>query len=372
MFDIIFQVLAYAKLLITFSLFTYIYKYFYDSCSEKKVIKSKDNKPKKVIKTRIGLSFLYLVLLILLYFSLSWYIIFTLLMAIFTAIIMLAHKFEPSTLDLIKKYDSNPIIKKIWGFYSIIMNIVFKIMGPFHKVLDNKINKNKEIIKNGVFERVAKMNFNGLNMGFLGNLSTFSDFTTNNSNGTKHNSNKKMMVNDFNNLGDYFKDLKNQSGEKNKLTDKTQEPTSELNKYIKKDSKTNSSKFNSNNTNNEKSNAKIMVTESIDVFNNNNKRDFSTISDVEEPLDTILLNNKKMLNVKPLTIQNNVKDNIVKEDGDNIEDFLNKMKIIEEKVNKNNIIAVDDELSSFVNKNELFNSNNGYNVTSDDENSPYI
>ena len=132
MFDIIIQVLAYAKLLIAFSLFTYIYKYFYDSCSEKKVIKSKDNKPKKVIKTRIGLSFIYLVLLILLYFSLSWYIIFTLLMAIFIIIITLSHKFEPDRLDLIKKYDSSPIIKNIWYIYSIIMNVVFKIMGPCH------------------------------------------------------------------------------------------------------------------------------------------------------------------------------------------------------------------------------------------------
>ena len=40
MLDIIFQILGYTKTLFIFSFFTYIYKYFYDSCNEKKIIKS--------------------------------------------------------------------------------------------------------------------------------------------------------------------------------------------------------------------------------------------------------------------------------------------------------------------------------------------
>jgi hypothetical protein len=364
MFNIILQVLAYAKILITFSLFTYIYKYFYDNCNEKKVIKSKDEKPKKVIKTRIGLSLMYLILLILLYFSITWYIFLTLLLATFTIVITLTHKFEPSTLDILKKYDSHPITKKIWYFYSLIMNIIFKIMGPCHRVLENKINKNKEIIKNGLIGQVSKMNFNGLNMGFLGSLSTFTDDTKNTTNTTntksKINSNKKVMVNDFNKIESFFKEKNDKSI---KLNSNTQEQTSELNKYILENSQTKTLKSDVN-TNN-KHNAKIMFDDSINDFNNASINDkFAVISDIEEPLDTILLNKQKSGNNK--TSNNKTINNNEAEIQDtNIEDFLTKMKTIEKKVNKTTIITTDDDLSSFISKTDIFLQDNDNNSNSD-------
>jgi hypothetical protein len=375
MFDIILQVLAYSKLLITFSLFTYIYKYFYDSCSEKKVIKSKNEKPKKVIKTRIGLALTYFFLLTSLYFSLTWYIFLTLLLAIFTVIITLSHKFEPSTLDLLKKYDSHPITKKIWYFYSLIMNIIFKIMGPCHRVLENKINKNKEKIKNGLMSQASKMNFNGLNMGFLGSLSTFSDNTgnsvidVNSNNKKKINSNKKDMVDEFNKLEHFFK---NKNDKIIKLNSKSQDQTSELNKYILEDYKTKSIKL----KNYEKQNAKIIINDSINDFNNigvNNN--FAAISDIEEPLDIILLNKQKTINKKEQdnnsnnnsNNNNNINNNNSNSNSNgNIEDFYNKMKTIEKKVNKNTVIIADDDLSSFINKTEMFNQENNYDIDSDD------
>ena len=372
MFNIILQVLAYAKILITFSLFTYIYKYFYDNCNEKKVIKSKDEKPKKVIKTRIGLSLMYLVLLILLYFSLTWYIFLTLLLAIFTIVITLTHKFEPSTLDILKKYDSHPITKKIWYFYSLIMNIIFKIMGPCHRVLEIKINKNKEIIKNSLIGQVSKMNFNGLNMGFLGSLSTFTDDTKNTTKATntksKINSNKKVMVNDFNKIESFFKEKNDKSI---KLNSKTQEQTSELNKYILEDSETKAPK--SAVDNNNKQNAKIMFDDSINDFNSMTNNKFAVISDIEEPLDTILLNKQKSANNKTTnnkTINNKPINNNEAEIPDtNIEDFLTKMKTIEKKVNKTTIITTDDDLSSFISKTDIFLQDNDNNSNSEDNSS---
>lgn len=362
MFSIILQILAYAKILITFSLFTYIYKYFYDNCNEKKIIKSKDEKPKKVIKTRIGLSLLYLVLLILLYFSMTWYIFFTLLLATFTTVITLTHKFEPSTLDILKKYDSHPITKKIWYFYSLIINIIFKIMAPCHRILENKINKNKEIIKNGLIGQVTKMNFNGLNMGFLGSLSTFTDDTKYNNKTSdakgKINSNKKSMINDFNKIESFFKD---NNDKYTKLNSNTKEQTSELNKYILEDTQKKNLKYNANF--NDKENAKIMFDDTINVFNNdtiNNK--FAVISDIEEPLDIILLNKQKSVNNKNTNYKNEpeIHDTI-------IEDFLTKMKTIEKKVNKNTIITTDDDdLSSFINKTDIFIQDNDNGSKSDD------
>jgi hypothetical protein len=374
MFNIILQVLAYAKILITFSLFTYIYKYFYDNCNEKKIIKSKDEKPKKVIKTRIGLSLMYLVLLILLYFSLTWYIFLTLLLATFTIVITLTHKFEPSSLDILKKYDSHPITKKIWYFYSLVMNIIFKIMGPCHRVLENKINKNKEIIKSGLIGQVSKMNFGGLNMGFLGSLSTFTDETKNSSKTTnvksKMNSNKKTMVNDFNKIESFFKEKNDKSV---KLNSKNQEQTSELNKYILEDSQTKTSKSNTN-TNN-RQNAKIMfedsINDSINDFNNNTTNNkFAVVSDIEEPLDTILLNKQKSANNKTTIDKPTNYKNELEILDTNIEDFLTKMKTIEKKVNRSNIITIDDDLSSFINKTEIFFQDNDNNSKSDDNSSP--
>ena len=352
MFDIILQVLTYAKILITFSLFTYIYKYFYNSCSEKKVIKTKDEKPKKVIKTRIGLSLIYLILIFFIYFSITWYIFLTLLIVIFTIIVILTHKFEPSTLNILKKYDSNPIIKKIWYFVSLIINIIFKIMGPCHRVLEKKINKNKEIIKNRLLNQVSKLNFNGLNLGFLGNLSTFSD----NTGKTKINLNKKDII-DFNKIEHFFKNDKKKNNKNIKSNSKTPEVTSELNKYIIEDSKTKSIKL----KNNEKQNAKIIIDDNINNFNNANiNNNFSVVSDIEEPLDIILLNKKKLVNNKPTNHINESE----KQDA-NMEEFLNKIKTIEKIVNKSTIITSDDDLSSFINKTEMFIQDNNSSSSED-------
>ena len=141
MLDIVFKILGYTKTLFIFSFFTYIYKYFYDSCNEKKIIKSKKEKPKKVVKSRIVLSFLYLIILTFLYFSLNWYIILTLFLTLLISGILFLHKFDPKTIDILKQYDSLPILKKVWFVYSKIMTIIFNLFSPCHRIIDNKINK---------------------------------------------------------------------------------------------------------------------------------------------------------------------------------------------------------------------------------------
>ena len=204
MFGFIFQILTFFKLFLTFSIFSFIYKYLYTSCSEKKVIKSKDERPKKVIKTRIGLSFVYLALLTTLYFSLTWYVLFTLVLMISTLIILLTHKFDSSTLDIFKKYDSYPIVKKFWYFYSFIVNIIFKLMGPIHTFLENIINKNKQLIYDIFFDRLAKKDFNPLdsffNTGIMENL-----FLSNNTNDTNEINLTKNITDNFERMTDSFK-----------------------------------------------------------------------------------------------------------------------------------------------------------------------
>jgi len=211
MFDILFQILTFFKTFITFCVLSYIYKNLYTSCSEKKIIRTKDDKPKKVIKTKIGLSFVYLFLLTILYFSLTWYVMSVLILLASTCLILLTHKFEPSALDILKKYDSHPIVKKIWYVYSLVVNLVFKIMGPFHSFLENRINKNKQLIYEKFFERLTKKDFNPfdslLNGGIMKSLSLFDnldnaqltennvgDFSKMNNFFTKQTENEKLIV----------------------------------------------------------------------------------------------------------------------------------------------------------------------------------
>lgn len=208
MFSLIFQILNFFKLLINFSIFSYVYKYFYESCSEKKIIKSKDNKSKKVIKTKIGLSFLYLVLLTILYFLLTWYVILTLTLLILTFGVLLAHKFEPSVLDIFKKYDSTPILKKIWYFYSSVVNLVLKIMSPIHAFFENKFCKCKQFTKNMFFEQLTKKDFNPFNSlfdsGIINNFSLFNNVQKNNKIETN-----KNAIDDFKKMNDLLNNLNN-------------------------------------------------------------------------------------------------------------------------------------------------------------------
>ena len=85
MLDFVFEIFWYFRVFTGFCLFTYIYKYFFEICNEKKTIKEKNNKEKKVIKSRITISLLYLTLTIILYFTLTLRI----LIAIITILIML-------------------------------------------------------------------------------------------------------------------------------------------------------------------------------------------------------------------------------------------------------------------------------------------
>lgn len=163
MIDIIITFLSYAKLLITFSFFTYVYKYFYDSCSEKKIIKSKNGNLKKVVKIRTSLSIIYLFLFSLFFYLLNFYVIITLVFAILLLGIILVHKFEPSVLNILKKYDTSPVLIKCWSIFSLIFNTIFKILGPLHRLIDIKIKKLKDIVKNKVLAHYTNIDFSLFN-----------------------------------------------------------------------------------------------------------------------------------------------------------------------------------------------------------------
>ena len=206
MIDIIITFLSYAKLLMTFSLFTYIYKYFYDSCHEKKIIKSKSGEPKKIVKIRTGLTIFYLILLSLFFYSLNWYVLITFVFTILLLGTAIIHKLDPSVLYIFKKYDSSPIFIKLWFIFSLIFNTIFKFLSPCHQLIDNKIKKIKTIIQNKVFgptNDIKSLNFDLLNnmsnMSNISNMSNMSNMTT-----MSNMSNMSTIHNEFNVLQSFF------------------------------------------------------------------------------------------------------------------------------------------------------------------------
>ena len=139
-----------------FTLTSYVYKNLYVNCHEKTTIKTDDDTTKKVVKIRTGLSLIYLGLLSILYFLLTWYVLITLLIFVSLMGIFVAHKLEPSILDVLKKYDTHPLMKRFWQYYSVIVNIMLKIMSPLHKIIENQIIKKKDKVYDYFFGSITK------------------------------------------------------------------------------------------------------------------------------------------------------------------------------------------------------------------------
>ena len=286
MINIILTFLVYAKTLIAFTLFTYIYKYFYNSCIEKKVIKLKNEKPKKVIKTRIGLSFVYLVLLSIFYFSLNFYVLFTAILALGLASVTLMHKFDPSLINILKKYDSTPIAKKIWYLYSLIVNLIFKVFSPCHRIIENKINKNKDVIKNNLFGQFANMTFGGSDISLFSNLKT----------------NKKSAQNEINELKTFFK--------------------SQSEQIIKSNSESLVNQYNNTENKSNVSDAEEILKSSLPINTNNeftdNNGDFN--KEIQNLKDKLLLSPNNDIMTHDNTCNDNISNN-----GENEESYIYKM-----------------------------------------------
>lgn len=167
MIDLIINLFSYSKLFVSLCFFTYIYRYLYDVCNEKKIIKVKNEKPKKVIKIRNTMSFVYFILVGLLYLVLDWFSIFAILLIIQIVILVVVQKIDKHFTVLIKKYDSSAFIQKSWFVFSIIMNIIFKIFSPCHRAIDRKMNKKKEIIKNTIMDHLVLGNIGNFDLSAM-------------------------------------------------------------------------------------------------------------------------------------------------------------------------------------------------------------
>jgi hypothetical protein len=244
-------------------------------------------------------------------------VLFALAVTLILSSLLLMHKFEPSMIDILKKYDSLPIVKKVWYFFSLIMNVILTCFGPCHRVIDNKINKNKDMVKKKLFGQFANFNIGNKNSGILDIFNELSIFSNNSSPQT-----------DFNNLDVFFKNQnkKNTDSPLRSIPDKyiIQSPNSEY-----KDKNT---ELTPNNT-------------------------VNTLSDIEEPLDNILLKHSK-------NEQNETSE--ILDDKTDITNFFNKMQVIKDKVNNADIVVNSIEQDVFNRDNDSLSDNNTSNAEESD------
>jgi len=195
MFELIIYLFSYTKLLFSLCLFTYLYKFFYDICNEKKLIKVKNEKPKKVIKIRNTMSFIYFFMIGLLYIVLDWFSIFSIFLILGITFLTLMQKFDKNFTNGTKKFDNIPIVQKTWNVFSVIITFVFKIFSPCHRIMDRKINKNKEFLKNTLMN------------GFFNNMTNFDISNVINSVDIPNNQLTDIHKENFNQIDEFLKNI---------------------------------------------------------------------------------------------------------------------------------------------------------------------
>ena len=318
MLELFYWFYEYLKIFINLCFITYIYKYFFDKCNEKKVITGINKKSKKVIKSKIGLSFIYFCLTILFYYTATFKVLFTLLSVIIMSLLILGQKFNPSSLKLFEKYDSNKFIKKIWNCFYYLINLLFKLLKPFHDIIDNNLNNKSKAFN----KSLSNINIGGLNLGLLSGMA--SQFA-----GSENNSNSRNCNNKINYLS------------------KTDTQQSDLDKYVLTDTNTNTNKDKSIKNNisssNIKSNAKIIL-----EYKNDNINKKNIISDKHNKN----LNIEKKDTIEMLEMFKKM-NNIFSNDFNNINSKIDKNQNISSLIQQNNFFIDDiddiDDIDNVVN-----------------------
>lgn len=165
MFDYLIIFYNYFKLFLGISLFSYIYKICFDSCNQKVNIKTKHNKTKQTIKSKIGLSLLYLFLIILLYYTLTLRVILTLLCTSALGIVYALDKFDPESLEIFCVYDKNKAIRYGWKIIYSGISVLFIGLTPVHNYISEHLNKTYSDIKNKTTQKFKE----GLMGGIINN-----------------------------------------------------------------------------------------------------------------------------------------------------------------------------------------------------------
>jgi hypothetical protein len=198
-------------------LFFYIYKFIFDKCNERILIKDKDSSKKKyVIKSKIILSLIYFTILLSIYLLLSLRVIITFILIVSLISLLTVDKLSKESLDFINVYDKNKSLRIVWKVFYTVINIIFMGLYPIHKEFGKQINKNYSKYKDNLSTTILNENSSvDINFGNFFNL--FNNF-------------------DISQTSNYFKIKENNKINLEKVTDNDQKNNIKVmkNKKIKK------------------------------------------------------------------------------------------------------------------------------------------
>lgn len=249
--------LEYIKILYTFGLITCLYSPFYKKCNQKVKIKTKSGKIKDVIKTKICLSLLYLFLIVIFYYNLTWKVLLTIGSFLFISGLYLLDNFYPSSICVLNKFDSNIILRYLWKFFSTIITLSLLFYRPIIDGLENYFNNKIKTIKS-LFNNVLLNNSND-----MGLINIYDQIANNIDDKSKEKSNKKSN---------------NKSSKKsNKKTE-----NSEFSDYVIKSSKNNNLELVTNTECNKLSKSKL------DIIYENNSKDSILVDKTQDKNNNVL------------------------------------------------------------------------------------
>lgn len=172
MFNSLYTYYGYSKLFMSSILFFYIYKFIFDKCNERILIKDKDSSKKKyVIKSKIILSLIYFTILLSIYLLLSFRVVITFILIVSLISLLTVDKLSKESLDFINVYDKNKSLRIVWKVFYTVINIIFMALYPIHKEFGKQINKNYSNYKDKLSTTILNENSSvDINLGNFFNL----------------------------------------------------------------------------------------------------------------------------------------------------------------------------------------------------------
>jgi len=278
-----FQIYSYFRIFMCFVAFTYFYKHFFDNCIVEKecVFVSKKTNKKKIKKVELPkrlLSFIYFILVSLLYWYMNFnvFICFTSILVIF--ILRMCQKYDESLIDILYVLDNNTIVKALYFSFYWICKTLFFVFKPLYKRLETKKNNNFDSVKNLFVKRLGNTEY--------GNLLPILGFVNDKKNADGKNNPEEGVGNIMNIFGDL--------GELHKLFEDTKSTT-----------KSSSTATDESHIKDKISDPKWLKRSTLSSTENLDKYMLSNVASNKDFKKTTNLNNKKIIEIT----ENNIKHN---------------------------------------------------------------
>ena len=325
--------------------FFYIYEIFFNNCNQKLIVRTKNKKKKSVLKSKIGLSLTYFIVLSFLFYTFTIKIILTLFFVISLVLLYCLDKYDENKLKFIGDYDSNKILRYFWKVFYIIMQIVFFMFKPFSKILNSYINDNYSSIKNKLSENFFN-NFddendeNDLFNMFKDNLIDKEDIKENVKLDNQKETCSSMsayIINDKNDVNENEDNNDNENNENNENNDDNDDNENKDDNEVNDNNEDNENNFIFANQ------KKMFINNKIIELNEINNVTLSENSDLSD----IILEKNNLINIKNKGNINKLKDNVI-EGNKNLINNLNS-KLNNEIIDNSDTLSDENESSSSIN-----------------------